>query len=57
MIIDSHQHFWKYNPTEYAWIDDNAAALRHDFLPNDLAREIAKTGVDAVVSVQARTIC
>jgi len=54
VIVDSHQHFWRYDPQEYGWIDDDLAAIRRDFLPADLAREIAAAGVDAVVSVQAR---
>jgi L-fuconolactonase len=32
-VIDTHQHFWKYNTAEYGWIDDSMAALRRDFLP------------------------
>jgi len=54
MIIDSHHHFWRYSPAEYGWIDDGMAAIRRDFLPADLRREIVVAGVDAVVSVQAR---
>jgi L-fuconolactonase len=54
MIIDAHQHFWRYDIAEYGWIDDELAAIRRDFLPADLEREIGQAGVDAVVSVQAR---
>lgn len=54
MIIDSHHHFWNYTPAEYGWIDDAMAAIRRDFLPADLGREMAAAGVDGVVSVQAR---
>jgi L-fuconolactonase len=54
MIVDSHQHFWRYDPREYDWIDDELAAIRRDFLPADLAGEMEAAGVDAVVSVQAR---
>ncbi len=54
MIVDSHQHFWRYDPEAYDWIGDELAAIRRDFLPADLAREIAAAGVEAVVSVQAR---
>ena len=52
--IDAHHHFWKYDPAEYGWIDDAMAAIRRDFLPEDLQREIANVGIDGVVSVQAR---
>ena len=44
MRIDSHQHFWRYDPLEYAWIDESMAALRRDFLP--FARE-AVAGIEA----------
>jgi len=54
MKIDSHHHFWKYNAAEYPWIGDNMAALRRDFLPDDLRQEIAHADLDGVVTVQAR---
>ena len=54
MIVDSHHHFWRYDPAEYGWISDSMRALRRDFLPADLRREIEAAGVDGVVSVQAR---
>ncbi|MGA8529952.1 MAG: amidohydrolase family protein [Acidobacteriaceae bacterium] len=53
MRIDTHHHFWHYSPDEYGWIDDTMAAIRRDFLPDDLAAEIAGAGVDGVISVQA----
>ena len=54
MVVDSHHHFWRYSLAEYGWIDDHMAAIRRDFLPADLRREMGTAGVDAVVSVQAR---
>ena len=54
MTIDAHHHFWKYDPVEYGWIDDEMAVIRRDFLPPDLQRAIASAGVEKVVSVQAR---
>lgn len=54
MIVDSHHHFWKYDPEQYKWIGDRMAAIRRDFLPGDLKAAIAEAGVDGVVSVQAR---
>jgi L-fuconolactonase len=53
-VIDAHHHFWKYTTEEYGWIGDNMAKLRRNFLPEDLKREIDASGVDGVVSVQAR---
>jgi L-fuconolactonase len=54
MQIDAHQHFWHYTPVEYGWIDDSMAALRRDFLPQDLAPELAKSEFHGSVAVQAR---
>ena len=39
---------------EYGWIDESMSALRRDFLPKDLVREIAAAGIDGTVAVQAR---
>ena len=54
MVIDSHHHFWSYNPKDYGWISDSMSVLRRDFGPEDLRKEIAGAGVDGVISVQAR---
>jgi L-fuconolactonase len=54
MKIDSHHHFWKYSVEEYGWIDDEMKAIRRDFLPEDLEKEIRGSGIEGVVSVQAR---
>ena len=54
MIIDAHQHLWRYDAAKYAWIDDSMTELRHDFLPCDLQRELRANGVDATIAVQAR---
>jgi len=52
--IDAHQHFWRYDPAEYEWIDDAMAALKRDCLPDEAKREMASAGIDACVAVQAR---
>jgi len=54
MKIDSHHHFWKFDPVVYGWIDESMRVIRRDFLPEDLWAEVASSGVDGVVSVQAR---
>ena len=53
MKIDSHHHFWNYDPVEYSWIGDHMATLRRNFTPDDLLKEIQNTGIDGVISVQA----
>lgn len=52
--IDAHQHFWKYDPLEYSWIDDSLASLRRDFLPADLQPDLTQNGFHGSVLVQAR---
>lgn len=54
MYIDAHQHFWLYNSTEYAWLDDSMAALRRNFLPADLEPELCAQGFGGSVVVQTR---
>ncbi len=53
MIIDSHQHFWKYEPEEHAWIDDSMSVIRRDFLPSDLREVYQENEIDGCVAVQA----
>ena len=54
MRIDAHQHFWRYDPREYDWIDDSMARLRRDFLPEGLKPELERAGFQGCVAVQAR---
>jgi L-fuconolactonase len=53
MVIDSHQHFWKYDPVRYDWIDDSMKVLQKDFLPPKLGPILQKNKVDGCVAVQA----
>jgi L-fuconolactonase len=53
--IDAHQHFWRYAPDEFPWIDARMARIRRDFLPADLAPELERAGFDGCVAVQARS--
>ena len=52
--IDTHQHFWQYNPAEYTWIDDTMGVLKRDFLPADLQPLLLQEGFDGCIAVQAR---
>jgi L-fuconolactonase len=54
MRIDAHQHFWRYNPDEYEWIDNSMSRLRRDFLPANLKAELDASGFDGAIAVQAR---
>jgi len=53
MIIDSHQHFWKYNPIKDAWIDDSMQTIRRDFLPKDLIPILQDNTIDGCIAIQA----
>jgi L-fuconolactonase len=53
MRIDSHQHFWNYNPEEYPWIKPEWP-IRRSFLPDALAAELKSCQIDGCVAVQAR---
>jgi L-fuconolactonase len=53
MVIDAHQHFWRFNPVRDAWITEEMSVIRRDFLPDDLAPELNACGVDATIAVQA----
>lgn len=53
MRIDSHQHFWKYNPKKHNWIDEEMAVIRRDFLPEDLSPLLKHNQLDGCIAVQA----
>lgn len=53
MKIDSHQHFWKFDPIRDSWIDDTMEVIRKDFLPKDLEPILNAHAIDGCVAVQA----
>jgi L-fuconolactonase len=53
MVIDSHQHFWNYDPDTHSWIDDSMAVIRADYLPEELEAVLNANGVDGCIAVQA----
>ncbi len=53
MILDSHQHFWNYDPAIYSWITDKMAFIRRDFSPEDLEQELLKNEIDGCMAIQA----
>lgn len=54
MILDSHQHFWQYDPDEYSWINDEMSILKKDHLPETLKLILNDHGIRGTVAVQAR---
>lgn len=55
MVIDSHVHFWKYNKSSYAWIDNSMKILQKDHLPEEIELTLKRNNVDGCVAVQALT--
>ncbi len=53
MIIDAHQHFWRYNAERDGWITAEMSVLRRDYLPQHLLPELAVNGVHGSIAVQA----
>ena len=51
--IDAHQHFWRYDPIDYSWINEEMPHLKKDFLPDDLYPVLTANGVEGTVAVQA----
>ena len=51
--IDSHQHFWKFDPVRDSWIDDSMAVIQRDFYPEDLEPVLKKHNIAGCVSIQA----
>src|SRR5690606_12324082 len=51
--IDSHLHFWNYEPVKDAWITDEMGVLKQDFSPDQLLPLCMAEGIGAGVAVQA----
>jgi L-fuconolactonase len=52
-VIDSHQHFWKFDPVRDSWITEDMSAIRRDFGPEDLKPLLVKNHIAGCVAVQA----
>jgi L-fuconolactonase len=51
--IDSHQHFWKFDPIRDSWIDQSMQKIQRDFLPEDLRPLLIENNFSGCVAVQA----
>ncbi|OXB11352.1 amidohydrolase [Flavobacterium plurextorum] len=51
--IDSHQHFWKFDPVRDSWIDESMSEIQRDFLPEDLLPLLTENKFSGCVAVQA----
>ena len=53
MKIDSHQHFWNINKTDYRWLVPAYGPIYAPFYPRDLEPQLKAAGVDKTVLVQS----
>lgn len=51
--VDSHQHFWQFDPIRDNWITEEMEVIRHDFLPLDLKPLLEANGIQGCIAVQA----
>jgi L-fuconolactonase len=51
--IDSHQHFWRLERGDYGWLSPALEPIYRDYLPEDLAPQLARAGIDSTILVQA----
>jgi len=54
-MIDAHQHFWKFTEESFPWIGESMPQLRQDFLLPELENDLDLSGVNQVVTIQARS--
>jgi L-fuconolactonase len=51
--IDSHQHFWNYDPIRDSWMAPNMEIIQKDFLPSDLKSILERNGFEGSIVVQS----
>jgi len=51
--IDSHQHFWNYDPARHTWMSAEMTTLKTNLLPPDLLPHLQACSLDGCVAVQA----
>ena len=50
--IDSHQHFWNFDPEKFDWITEEMSSIKRDFLPGDLKPILQENNFDGCVTIQ-----
>lgn len=53
MRIDTHQHFWKFDPVRDSWITGEMHKIQRDFTPLDIQFLLERNGFAGSVAVQA----
>jgi L-fucono-1,5-lactonase len=54
MRLDTHQHFWRYDPAHHVWMTDAMDVLKRDYLPEELEPLLRASGFDSTIAVQAQ---
>ncbi|RZL46194.1 MAG: amidohydrolase [Pedobacter sp.] len=52
-MIDSHVHFWNFDPIRDSWITEEMGVIRTDFMPTDIANTYQQLGINGCIAVQA----
>lgn len=52
-MIDTHVHFWNYDPIRDHWISEDMYAIRKDFTPKNLMRVFNDHQISGCIAVQA----
>ena len=51
--VDAHQHYWRLQRGDYAWLTPREGVLYRDFTPEELSAQLAECRVRATIVVQA----
>ncbi|RDC58536.1 amidohydrolase [Pedobacter chinensis] len=52
-MIDTHVHFWNFDPVRDGWISEDMNAIRKDFAPKNLIRVYSELQISGCIAVQA----
>ncbi|MGM9475750.1 amidohydrolase family protein [Pedobacter sp. GSP4] len=52
-MIDTHVHFWNFDPVRDSWINEDMMAIRKDFSPKNLSRVFSDLQITGCIAVQA----
>lgn len=52
-MIDSHVHFWNFDPIKDSWISPEMGSIRADFTPEDFSTASAAAQISGYIAVQA----
>ena len=53
MRVDAHQHYWQLSRGDYSWLTPQLTELYRDYLPGDLAEDLAASNIEQTIVVQA----